>query len=102
MTGILQGFAFLFKLAVLLLKPLWDYQIKILRKNVKDSGKTTPSCKWPIEIMRKTMIVQSLTRVALRKKSQFFPAFKVNRDPSYDPWLLVQVLYHLATVGQRH
>ena len=84
MTGILQSFAFLCKLAVLLLKPLWDYKIKILRKNVKDSGrrgKTTQSCKWPIEIMRKIIIVQSLTRVALRKKSQDFPALKVNRDP---------------------
>ena len=101
MTGIFQGFAFLCKLAVLLLKPLWDYQITILRENVKDSGhsgKTMPSCKWSIEIMRKIMIVQSLTQVALRKKSQYFPALKVNRDP----WLLVQVLYHLATVGQGH
>ena len=84
MTGILQGFAVLCKLAVLLLKPLWDYQIKILRKNVKDSGsssKTTPSGKWPIEIMRKIMIFQSLTRLALSKKSQSFPKLKVNRDP---------------------
>ena len=53
--------------------------------------------KKEIGIMRKIMIFQSLTQVALRKKSQYFPALKVHRRP-YDPWLLVQVLYHLPTV----
>ena len=35
MTRILQGFAFLCKLAVLLLKLLWDYQIKIWKEKRK-------------------------------------------------------------------
>ena len=51
MTRILQGFAFLRKLAVFV---LWNLsgitKFKYERKNVRDSGrssKMTPSCKWP-------------------------------------------------------
>ena len=49
MTSILQGFAFLRKLGLLLFKPHWDYQIKYEKKTQKNSGlssKMTPSCKW--------------------------------------------------------
>ena len=51
-TRILQGFAFLCKLMLLLFKPHWNYKrFKYEGKNEKDSGrssKMTPSCKWPI------------------------------------------------------
>ena len=52
-TGILQGFAFLCKLRLLLFKPRWDYQIWTWKKKRKGSGrssKMSPSCKWPIWI----------------------------------------------------
>ena len=104
MTGILQGFALLCKLAVLLLKPLWDYQIKILRKNVKDSGrsgKTTPSCKWPIEIYEKDYDRSVTDTGGFEEKIPVLLGIK-SQPRHYDPWLLVQVLYHLATVGQGH
>ena len=45
-TRILQGFVFLYKLGLLLCKPLWDYQTKYERKNDMDSAsssKMTPS-----------------------------------------------------------
>ena len=51
-TRILQGFAFLCKLRLLLFKPHWDYKFKYERKNEKDSGRSSkmiPSCKWPIK-----------------------------------------------------
>ena len=54
MTRILQGFAFLCKLRLLLFKPRWDYQIWIWKEKPKDSGhssKLLPSCKWPIWIV---------------------------------------------------
>ena len=51
-TRILQGFAFLCKLTLLLFKPHWNYKrFKYEGKNEKDSdrsSKMTPSCKWPI------------------------------------------------------
>ena len=53
-TRILQGFAFLCKLRLLLFKPRWDYQIWIWKEKPKDSGhssKLLPSCKWPIWIV---------------------------------------------------
>ena len=51
MTRILQGFAFLCKLALCYWNLSGITKLKYERKNVKDSGsssKTTPSCKWPI------------------------------------------------------
>ena len=54
-TRILQRFAFLCKLRLLLLKPRWDYQIwiwKEKRKGCGRSSKIAPSCKWPMEIFR--------------------------------------------------
>ena len=52
MTRILQGFAFLCKLELLLFKAHWNYQILNLKrkKNSGRSCKMTPSCKWPIWI----------------------------------------------------
>ena len=47
MSRILQGFAFLCKLGLLLFKPHWGYQIYI-SKNSGCSSKMTRSCKWPI------------------------------------------------------
>ena len=35
------------------------------------------------------------------EKIPVLPGIKSQPRP-YDPWLLVQVLYHLATVGQGH
>ena len=40
-TRFLQSFAFLCKLGFLLSKPHWDYQIKIWKKNGKDSGRSS-------------------------------------------------------------
>ena len=52
-TRILQRFAFLCKLRLLLFKPRWDHQIwiwKEKRKGCGRSSKIAPSCKWPIWI----------------------------------------------------
>jgi len=50
-TRMLQGFAFLCKLGLLLFNPRRISKFKYERKNEKysgRSGKMTPSCKWPI------------------------------------------------------
>ena len=48
------------------------------------------------EIIRKITIFQSLTLVALRKKSQYFLALKVHRRP-YDPWLAAIQLFDFSS-----
>ena len=42
-------FAFLCKLAPLLFKPHWDFQILNMKGKNSGSSKMTPFCKWPIK-----------------------------------------------------
>ena len=77
MTRILQGFAFLYKLGLLLFKPHWGYQIYMYMKgkNEKNSGrssKMTPSCKCPFELFFISFLF-TLFSLALNFSYKYFP-----------------------------
>ena len=85
-TRILQGFALLCKLGVLLFKPRWDYQTWIWKENSKRIlviiSKMTPSCKWPIkEIFTKIKTrwngLNLLRQPIVARGHQFFFVFEI-------------------------
>ena len=62
-TWILQGFAFLCKLGLLLFNPRWDYQILIWKEKRNGSGrssKMTPSWKWSVTLAKLGFLVTQL------------------------------------------
>ena len=73
-TRILQDFAFLCKLGLLLFKVSGITKLKHERKNLKNSGrsnKMTASCKWPIALCYEKLYCVTFKRDILEASREF-------------------------------
>ena len=102
--SILQGFAFLCDLALLLFKPHGITKCKYERKNEKDSGrssKMTSLCKWPI---RSTTQI----RVACEQQTHFRSSLRISLvfwatelDTTLPSWICQPASMNKSTSGNR-
>ena len=82
-TRILQRFAFMCKLRLLLLKPRWDYQIWTWKEKRKGSGlssKMSPSCKWPIWIASAWRSFAIFAITCFPGHKLLFPLYTLEKD----------------------